>query len=53
VVVELIDDGRGLHREKIVAKAIEKGLIESDKGMTRQRGVQPHLRTPASRRPRR
>jgi len=34
VVVELIDDGRGLHREKIVAKAIEKGLIESDKGMT-------------------
>jgi two-component system chemotaxis sensor kinase CheA len=34
VVVELIDDGRGLHREKIVAKAIEKGLIETDKGMT-------------------
>ena len=34
VVVELADDGRGLHREKIVAKAIEKGLIESDKGMT-------------------
>ncbi len=34
VVVELIDDGRGLHRDKIVAKAIEKRLIESDKGMT-------------------
>lgn len=34
VVVELIDDGRGLHREKIVAKAIEKHLIETDKGMT-------------------
>ncbi len=34
VVVELVDDGRGLHREKIVAKAIEKGLIETDKGMT-------------------
>ena len=34
VVVELIDDGRGLHRDKIVQKAIEKGLIESDKGMT-------------------
>lgn len=34
VVVELIDDGRGLHRDKIVKKAIEKGLIESDKGMT-------------------
>lgn len=34
VVVELIDDGRGLYREKLVKKAIEKGLIESDKGMT-------------------
>lgn len=34
VVVELVDDGRGLHRDKIVAKAIERGLIESDKGMT-------------------
>lgn len=34
VVVELIDDGRGLHREKIVKKAIEKGLIETDKGMS-------------------
>lgn len=34
VVVELIDDGRGLHREKIVKKAIEKGLIETEKGMS-------------------
>lgn len=34
VVVELIDDGRGLHRDKIVKKAIEKGLIEHDKGMS-------------------
>ncbi|HEY0931743.1 MAG TPA: chemotaxis protein CheA [Gemmatimonas sp.] len=34
VVVELIDDGRGLHREKIVKKGLEKKLIESDKGMT-------------------
>ncbi len=34
VVVELRDDGRGLYREKLVAKAIEKGLIESDKGMS-------------------
>ncbi|MCO4099374.1 MAG: chemotaxis protein CheA [Gemmatimonas sp.] len=34
VVVELVDDGRGLHRDKIVKKAIEKGLIENDKGMT-------------------
>jgi len=34
VVVELIDDGRGLYREQLVAKAIEKGLIESDKNMS-------------------
>jgi two-component system chemotaxis sensor kinase CheA len=34
VIVELKDDGRGLNREKIVKKAIEKGLIESDRGMT-------------------
>jgi two-component system chemotaxis sensor kinase CheA len=34
VVVEHADDGRGLHRDKIVKKAIEKGLIESDKGMS-------------------
>ena len=34
VVVELKDDGRGLYREKLVQKAIEKGLIESDKGMS-------------------
>ncbi len=34
VVVELTDDGKGLDREKIAAKAIERGLIETDKGMT-------------------
>ncbi len=34
VVVELKDDGRGLNREKIIAKAIAKGLIESEKGMS-------------------
>ena len=34
VVVDLIDDGGGLHRDRIVNKAIEKGLIESDRGMT-------------------
>lgn len=33
VVVELKDDGRGLNREKIISKAIAKGLIESEKGM--------------------
>jgi two-component system, chemotaxis family, sensor kinase CheA len=34
VVVELEDDGKGLDRERILKKAIEKGLIESEKGMT-------------------
>jgi len=29
VVIEITDDGRGLSREKIVAKALEKGLITS------------------------
>jgi two-component system chemotaxis sensor kinase CheA len=34
VVVSLSDDGRGLDRERIARKAVEKGLIESDRGMT-------------------
>ncbi len=34
VVVEVSDDGRGLDRDKIIQKAIAKGLIESDKGMS-------------------
>ncbi|HQU83672.1 MAG TPA: chemotaxis protein CheA [Pyrinomonadaceae bacterium] len=34
VVVELTDDGAGLDAEKLVAKAIAKNLIESDKGMS-------------------
>ncbi len=29
VVIELADDGKGLNREKILAKAIEKGLVDS------------------------
>jgi two-component system chemotaxis sensor kinase CheA len=36
VVVELHDDGRGLNRDKIVAKAISKGLIDSDKTLSDQ-----------------
>lgn len=31
VVVELQDDGRGLNRDKIIARALAKGLIDSDK----------------------
>jgi two-component system chemotaxis sensor kinase CheA len=34
VVLELRDDGQGLNREKIVHKAIEKGLIATDKDMS-------------------
>jgi len=30
VVVEIQDDGKGLNREKIVEKAIEKGLVSAD-----------------------
>ncbi|MGC8834984.1 MAG: chemotaxis protein CheW, partial [Armatimonadota bacterium] len=34
VIIEVQDDGRGLNRERILQKAISKGLIESDKGMS-------------------
>ncbi len=34
VVIEIADDGRGLNRERIIHKAIEKGLITSTEGMT-------------------
>jgi two-component system chemotaxis sensor kinase CheA len=34
IVIELQDDGKGLNRAKIVEKAIEKGLISSDKGLS-------------------
>ncbi len=34
VVIELSDDGKGLDRDKIVPKAIERGLIASGEGLT-------------------
>ncbi len=34
VVVELHDDGRGLNREKIVAKGVSKGLIPADRNLS-------------------
>jgi two-component system chemotaxis sensor kinase CheA len=34
VVIEIADDGRGLNREKIVAKALDKGLISSAEDMS-------------------
>lgn len=34
VIIELSDDGRGLNREKIIQKAIAKGLISPDRELT-------------------
>jgi two-component system, chemotaxis family, sensor kinase CheA len=34
VLIEIADDGRGLDREKIVAKAIQKGLIATGEGLS-------------------
>jgi two-component system, chemotaxis family, sensor kinase CheA len=34
VVIEIADDGRGLNREKIIAKAIDSGLIASGDAMS-------------------
>lgn len=33
IVIEVRDDGAGLNRDRIVAKAIERGLIEDGRGM--------------------
>ena len=33
VVIEMADDGRGLDRERIVAKAVDRGLITSGQGL--------------------
>jgi two-component system chemotaxis sensor kinase CheA len=34
VVIEVRDDGQGLNRERILAKGIERGLVEADKPMS-------------------
>jgi two-component system chemotaxis sensor kinase CheA len=34
IVIEVSDDGRGLRRERILAKAIERGLVEADAVLT-------------------
>jgi two-component system chemotaxis sensor kinase CheA len=31
VIIEVTDDGKGLHRQKLITKAIEKGLISAEK----------------------
>lgn len=33
VIIEIYDDGRGLSKEKLIAKAIEKGLTTADKAV--------------------
>jgi two-component system, chemotaxis family, sensor kinase CheA len=34
IVIEVSDDGRGLDRERIVRKALERGLVASDQNLT-------------------
>lgn len=34
IAIEVSDDGRGINREKVFAKAVERGLIEEDEELT-------------------
>lgn len=36
IVIEFSDDGRGLSRDKLLAKAIERGVIQSAEGLSEQ-----------------
>lgn len=36
IIIEISDDGRGLNREKIIAKALQNGLITSGEGLSDQ-----------------
>ncbi|KAF0096172.1 MAG: two-component system chemotaxis family sensor kinase CheA [Puniceicoccaceae bacterium 5H] len=36
IVIELSDDGRGLNSEKILKKALERGLIDSNRDLTKE-----------------
>jgi len=36
IIIEIIDDGKGLDKERILAKAIEKGLISQDASLSEQ-----------------
>jgi two-component system chemotaxis sensor kinase CheA len=40
VVVEIKDDGAGINREKVLAKAIERGLINEDRQLSDQETLQ-------------
>jgi len=51
IVIEVRDDGRGLDREKLIAKAVQRGLIGRDEQLTDQQAyaliVQPGFSTAA------
>ena len=51
VIVEVSDDGGGLKRDRILAKARERGLVGADEELTDERVLQPDLRARASPRP--
>jgi two-component system chemotaxis sensor kinase CheA len=34
IVIEILDDGRGLHRDKILGKAIQRGLVSADANLS-------------------
>jgi two-component system chemotaxis sensor kinase CheA len=34
IIIEIIDDGAGLNEEKILSKAVEKGLVEADANLS-------------------
>ncbi|MDH5229907.1 MAG: chemotaxis protein CheA [Gammaproteobacteria bacterium] len=36
IVIQVIDDGNGLNKQRILAKAMERGLVDSDKNLSDQ-----------------
>lgn len=34
IVIQITDDGAGINKERVLAKAIEKGIVSSDEGLT-------------------
>ena len=53
VIITIKDDGRGINRERVRAKAESSGLIAAGRGAFRPGTAAADLRSPASRRPRR
>ena len=44
IVIEIQDDGKGLDRDRILAKARERGLIKPNATLTEDETLRPHLR---------